>query len=308
MSKRASKSMDSTVRLETEGNVTRIFFREKHQTPRDLELAQPDRRDMSVVPLECYEQVKALIDFFQGQGNYREVCLLTFGFCTGLRISDLLRLKVSDIIRSRIPMTFRTEIDIREQKTGKRTVNRLDSVLITEAMQLAFAQYFATKDDTAMDRYLFTTQRSAGKKPMSIRMIQLSLAPAFAAVCPNLHCSTHTMRKTFVSGTMKSGMLSLRRAVSDFVMGRTKIRNLKTEYTAILYQISPSIEEAAISLGCPPIQTFFRITAIIMLPGVFSGAILSWVTILNELSASIILYTVIDSLEQLSARVDSGFD
>lgn len=269
MSKRASKSKDSTVRLETEGNVTRIFFREKHQTPRDLELAQPDRRDMSVVPLECYEQVKALIDFFQGQGNYREVCLLTFGFCTGLRISDLLRLKVSDIIRSRIPMTFRTEIDIREQKTGKRTVNRLDSVLITEAMQLAFAQYFATKDDTAMDRYLFTTQRSAGKKPMSIRMIQLSLAPAFAAVCPNLHCSTHTMRKTFVSiihtfaskatmtgaginpaiacqialrhesaattmaymGTMKSGMLSLRRAVSDFVMGRTKIRNLKTEYT-----------------------------------------------------------------------------
>ncbi len=61
--------------------------------------------------------------------------------------------------------------------------------------------------------------------------------------------------------------------------------------TAILYQISPSVEEAAISLGCSPVKTFFTVTAIIMLPGVFSGAILSWVTILNELSASIILYT-----------------
>ena len=28
-----------------------------------------------------------------------------------------------------------------------------------------------------------------------------------------------------------------------------------------------------------------------MLPGVFSGAILSWITIINELSASLILYT-----------------
>lgn len=28
-----------------------------------------------------------------------------------------------------------------------------------------------------------------------------------------------------------------------------------------------------------------------MLPGVFSGAILSWITVINELSASVILYT-----------------
>lgn len=60
---------------------------------------------------------------------------------------------------------------------------------------------------------------------------------------------------------------------------------------AILYQISPSMEEASISLGCSPIKTFFKITAVMMLPGVFSGAILSWITIINELSASVILYT-----------------
>jgi len=60
---------------------------------------------------------------------------------------------------------------------------------------------------------------------------------------------------------------------------------------AILYQISPSMEEAAISLGDSPVKTFFKVTAIMMLPGVLSGAILSWITIINELSASVILYT-----------------
>jgi len=60
---------------------------------------------------------------------------------------------------------------------------------------------------------------------------------------------------------------------------------------AIMHQISISIEEAAISLGASNIKTFFKITLPMMLPGVLSGAILSWITIISELSTSIILYT-----------------
>ncbi len=60
---------------------------------------------------------------------------------------------------------------------------------------------------------------------------------------------------------------------------------------AILYQISPSMEEASISLGYSPVKTFFKVTAVMMLPGVFAGAILSWITTINELSSSVILYT-----------------
>ncbi|GHV90194.1 iron ABC transporter permease [Spirochaetia bacterium] len=61
--------------------------------------------------------------------------------------------------------------------------------------------------------------------------------------------------------------------------------------SAILHQISVSTEEAAISLGASKFKTFTRITVPAMLPGVFSGAILSWVSILTELSTSILLYT-----------------
>ncbi|MDF2877924.1 MAG: iron transporter permease [Clostridia bacterium] len=60
---------------------------------------------------------------------------------------------------------------------------------------------------------------------------------------------------------------------------------------AILYQISPSMEESSISLGYSPVRTFFKVTAVMMMPGVLAGAILSWITVINELSASIILYT-----------------
>ena len=38
-------------------------------------------------------------------------------------------------------------------------------------------------------------------------------------------------------------------------------------------------------------KTFFKITSRLMAPGVLSGAILSWITCINELSASIMLYT-----------------
>ena len=60
---------------------------------------------------------------------------------------------------------------------------------------------------------------------------------------------------------------------------------------AILQQISISVEEAAISLGASKMKTFFRITAPMMKNGIISGGLLSWVTIISELSSSIILYT-----------------
>ncbi len=59
---------------------------------------------------------------------------------------------------------------------------------------------------------------------------------------------------------------------------------------SILKQIDPSIEEAAINLGARPARSFFKVTLPLMTPGVLSGGIMSWVTAVNELSSSIVLY------------------
>jgi iron(III) transport system permease protein len=59
---------------------------------------------------------------------------------------------------------------------------------------------------------------------------------------------------------------------------------------AILKQIEPAMEEAAVNLGAPPARAFRTVTMPLMLPGIISGAIMSWVTAINEISASILLY------------------
>ncbi|MBQ4579600.1 MAG: iron ABC transporter permease [Clostridia bacterium] len=61
---------------------------------------------------------------------------------------------------------------------------------------------------------------------------------------------------------------------------------------AILQQIPMSIEEAAISLGCSKLKAFFTITVPMMTGGIMSGAIISWITIITELSTAIVLYSV----------------
>ncbi len=60
--------------------------------------------------------------------------------------------------------------------------------------------------------------------------------------------------------------------------------------SAFLQQMDPSVEEASINLGVSPMKTFFHVTARLMMPGILSGAILSWITTINELSSSVMLY------------------
>ena len=57
-----------------------------------------------------------------------------------------------------------------------------------------------------------------------------------------------------------------------------------------LRQLSPSLEEAAISLGYRPWQAFVKVTVPLIAPGIMAGALMSFVTAMNELSASLVLY------------------
>ena len=91
------------------------------------------------------------------------------------------------------------------------------------------------------------------------------------ALPPNRGSSYHLL----LNGVIKSTTRSLIACICSVRLG----------------QISPSIEEAAISLGATEMKTFSKVTIPMMMPGVLAGAIMSWVTIISELSSSIILYT-----------------
>ena len=57
-----------------------------------------------------------------------------------------------------------------------------------------------------------------------------------------------------------------------------------------LHNVRDSIEEASVSLGVPPLATFFKVVLPIIRPAVWGAALLMWVTSLSELSATIVLY------------------
>ncbi|WP_367567081.1 ABC transporter permease [Lacrimispora sp.] len=60
--------------------------------------------------------------------------------------------------------------------------------------------------------------------------------------------------------------------------------------TAAMMKIPVSIEEAALSLGAPKVSAFVKITVPLMSSGIISGAVLSFVSIITEMSSGVILY------------------
>lgn len=60
---------------------------------------------------------------------------------------------------------------------------------------------------------------------------------------------------------------------------------------AVLQQIPITVEEAAASLGASKITTFWKITIPMMFNGVAAGAVMTWVTLITELSSSVMLYS-----------------
>jgi iron(III) transport system permease protein len=61
--------------------------------------------------------------------------------------------------------------------------------------------------------------------------------------------------------------------------------------SSVLRQIKPSIEEAAIVLGASPAKAFRTVTVPLMMPGIIAGAMMSFITSINELSSTLLLYT-----------------
>ncbi|MBE9388485.1 ABC transporter permease [Vagococcus salmoninarum] len=99
---------------------------------------------------------------------------------------------------------------------------------------------------------------------------------------------------SFNTGIGSSGFMAIAGTATILIISLT-VRRLP--YTirssvAALMQMPLSIEEAAESLGSSRLNTFVKITVPMMLSGIIAGAVLSWITMLSELSTSILLYTV----------------
>lgn len=61
--------------------------------------------------------------------------------------------------------------------------------------------------------------------------------------------------------------------------------------SATLHAIPDSLEDASVSLGVPPFRSFINVVLPLMVPGIAAATVLTWVTIIGELSASLVVYS-----------------
>lgn len=136
------------------------------------------------IKVEAIRDKKVLNEFINelniGKNAKRNVLLFKLGLTTGLRISDIIKIKIEDV-------RGKTEFELTEQKTNKKRKVYLHNIL-TE-----LTEYLNTLDDDQM--WLFPNTWDATKYLTANQYYKILQKTATNL---NLdYIGTHTMRKTF---------------------------------------------------------------------------------------------------------------
>ena len=133
-----------------------------------------------VQPIRSKEKIEEIKSVLAENGT-RDLLLFCMGINTGLRISDLLKLKVIDVKN-------KLHVEIKEQKTGK--IKRFP---IIGNLQVMIDDYVKNKP---ISDYLFKS-RNGFNKPITRIMAYMIINNACRKCGIEDNIGTHTLRKTF---------------------------------------------------------------------------------------------------------------
>ncbi|MBJ8037020.1 MULTISPECIES: site-specific integrase [Bacillus cereus group] len=131
-----------------------------------------------VQPIRDPEQIQQIKEYLK-EKNARNYILFVMGINTGLRISDILKLKVGDVQGSHISM--------REMKTGKQKRIQITSSLKREL------KWF--NEGRGVEEYLLKSRK--GKNRPIGRSMAYKILKSTAAEFGLDEIGTHTLRKTY---------------------------------------------------------------------------------------------------------------
>lgn len=138
-----------------------------------------------VQPIRNEKQIESMKKILKGT-NMRDYVLFTLGINSGLRISDLLKLKDTDVLDEKGKVKDR--IIVREQKTGKTK-----NFPIGSTTAKAIKEYYNGQAPTGA--YLFASRKGEG--PITRQQAYRVLNSAAREVGIKDKIGTHTLRKTF---------------------------------------------------------------------------------------------------------------
>ncbi|SMY10374.1 ABC transporter permease [Flavimaricola marinus] len=150
---------------------------------------------------------------------------------------------------------------------------------ITNSFVFAIAAVILITMFSALISYVIVRRETAAAGTIDFLMMVPYLIPGVVMAIGFVA----TFRTGFMSGMSAAWLLILLYFIRRLPYG---VRST----TSSLRQIKPSMEEAAINLGAPPLNAFLKITIPLILPGLIVGSLMGFITAINELSGTLILY------------------
>lgn len=238
---------------------TKKVSRKKRIVTQDDNIYNPYKSN-GVIKAKAAESIRSYSDFikmqkyFWNKGRIRDWCLWTVGIGLGVRISDLLSLQFKNILD--MHNNFYPRILMYEKKTGK-----MANLLLTEAVVNAFTVYFNSINwEFDYNDFIFSSNKGKGKEPMAPEYAWRIISSASRSLRLPIHVGSHTMRKSFANivacvdtsvidmntivkvqgllnhsdqkttmrylGTFQAMYDKARNIVSEFILGRTQIKQL----------------------------------------------------------------------------------
>jgi integrase len=151
---------------------------------------------IEVEPIKNKKQIEAMKKILKG-GNIRNYCLFVLGVNIGLRVSDLLNLRVKDVVDN---YRVKEYITVKERKTSKTRVFSINKNA-KQAIQDLVSCY--RKPDP--NSFLFKSRQGVNKPITRVQAWQI-LNDAANGIGLNQKIGTHTLKKTFGYWAYKQGI------------------------------------------------------------------------------------------------------
>lgn len=142
-----------------------------------------------VQPIRDLEKISEVREYLAGK-NKRDELLFCFGIYTGLRISDILTVKVQDVLGKDHFYIVEQKTKKAKQRSRKQTVRK--RIPIIKKLQRLISNYC---DGMRGSDYLFKSRQ--GKNRPITRVRAYSILREAALHCDLTEIGTHTLRKTF---------------------------------------------------------------------------------------------------------------
>lgn len=147
------------------------------------------RLPREVEPIKNIKDIRRIKQYLLGKKNKRDYLLFVLGINVGLRVGDLLRLKICDVLEPDA-RTVKNSVLIREQKTGK-----LREFELNRAAKEAVRVYLDSLPGCQAKDYLFKSRKGTG--PITARSAHKIIKTLMRDLEIKGNYGTHSLRKTF---------------------------------------------------------------------------------------------------------------